>query len=37
MNWKPMHVLSGVSASVGAVMLPAGPENGDRDHQLGPI
>ena len=27
-NWKPMHVLSGVSASVGAVMLPAGAENG---------
>jgi branched-chain amino acid transport system substrate-binding protein len=28
MNWKPMHVLSGVSASVSAVMLPAGAENG---------
>ncbi|HEY0182785.1 MAG TPA: ABC transporter substrate-binding protein [Rhodopila sp.] len=28
MNWKPLHVLSGVSVSVGAVMLPAGPENG---------
>jgi len=28
MNWKPMHVLSGVSVSVGAVMLPAGAENG---------
>jgi branched-chain amino acid transport system substrate-binding protein len=28
MNWKPMHVLSGVSVSVGAVMNPAGPENG---------
>ena len=28
MNWKPMHILSGVSASVGAVMNPAGPENG---------
>jgi branched-chain amino acid transport system substrate-binding protein len=27
-NWRPMHVLSGVSASVGAVMLPAGAENG---------
>jgi len=27
-NWKPMHLLSGVSASVGAVMLPAGVENG---------
>ncbi|HEY0182173.1 MAG TPA: ABC transporter substrate-binding protein [Rhodopila sp.] len=28
MNWKPVHVLSGVSVSVGAVMLPAGAENG---------
>jgi branched-chain amino acid transport system substrate-binding protein len=28
MNWKPLHVLSGVSSSVGAVMIPAGPENG---------
>jgi branched-chain amino acid transport system substrate-binding protein len=28
MNWKPMHVVSGVSVSVGAVMIPAGPENG---------
>jgi branched-chain amino acid transport system substrate-binding protein len=28
MKWKPMHVLSGVSVSVGAVMIPAGPENG---------
>jgi branched-chain amino acid transport system substrate-binding protein len=28
MNWKVMHVLSGVSVSVGAVMIPAGPENG---------
>ncbi|HQT77787.1 MAG TPA: ABC transporter substrate-binding protein [Rhodopila sp.] len=28
MNWKPMHILSGVSVSVGAVMIPAGPENG---------
>jgi branched-chain amino acid transport system substrate-binding protein len=28
MNWKPLHVLSGVAVSVGAVMLPAGPENG---------
>jgi branched-chain amino acid transport system substrate-binding protein len=27
-NWKPMHVLSGVSASVGTVMLPGGAENG---------
>ncbi len=26
MNWKPMHVLTGVSVSVGAVMQPAGPE-----------
>ena len=28
MNWKPLHILSGVSVSVGAVMEPAGPENG---------
>ncbi len=28
MNWKPLHILSGVSVSVGAVMNPAGPENG---------
>ena len=28
MRWKPLHILSGVSVSVGAVMLPAGPENG---------
>ncbi|HEX2939416.1 MAG TPA: ABC transporter substrate-binding protein [Rhodopila sp.] len=28
MGWKPMHILSGVSVSVGAVMLPAGAENG---------
>ena len=28
MNWKPLHVLTGVSVSVGAVMIPAGPENG---------
>ncbi|WP_428484178.1 ABC transporter substrate-binding protein [Rhodopila sp.] len=28
MRWKPLHVLTGVSASVGAVMIPAGPENG---------
>jgi branched-chain amino acid transport system substrate-binding protein len=28
MNWKPLHVLSGVSVSVGAVMIPAGPANG---------
>jgi branched-chain amino acid transport system substrate-binding protein len=28
MNWKPMHILTGVSISVGAVMNPAGPENG---------
>jgi branched-chain amino acid transport system substrate-binding protein len=28
MNWKPLHILSGVSVSVGAVMIPAGPENG---------
>lgn len=28
MNWQPLHILSGVSVSVGAVMIPAGPENG---------
>jgi branched-chain amino acid transport system substrate-binding protein len=28
MRWKPLHILSGVSVSVGAVMIPAGPENG---------
>jgi branched-chain amino acid transport system substrate-binding protein len=28
MKWKPLHILSGVSVSVGAVMIPAGPENG---------
>jgi branched-chain amino acid transport system substrate-binding protein len=28
MNWKPLHILSLVSTSVGAVMIPAGPENG---------
>jgi branched-chain amino acid transport system substrate-binding protein len=28
MSWKPMHILSGVSVSVGAVMQPAGPDNG---------
>jgi branched-chain amino acid transport system substrate-binding protein len=28
MNWKPLHVLTGVSVSVAAVMTPAGPENG---------
>ena len=28
MNWKPLHLLTNVSASVGAVMIPAGPENG---------
>jgi branched-chain amino acid transport system substrate-binding protein len=27
MRWKPLHILSGVSVSVGAVMIPAGPEN----------
>ena len=27
MQWKPLHVLTGVSVSVGAVMNPAGPEN----------
>ena len=28
LNWKPLHVLTKASASVGAVMIPAGPENG---------
>ena len=28
MNWKPLHVMTGVSVSVAAVMIPAGPENG---------
>ncbi len=28
MGWKPLHILTGVSVSVGAVMLPAGAENG---------
>jgi branched-chain amino acid transport system substrate-binding protein len=28
MAWKPLHILTDVSVSVGAVMLPAGPENG---------
>ncbi len=28
MRWKPLHVLTGVAVSVGAVMIPAGPENG---------
>ena len=27
-NWKPLHYLNNVSNSVGAVMVPAGPENG---------
>lgn len=27
-NWKPLHYLNSVSNSVGAVMSPAGPENG---------
>jgi branched-chain amino acid transport system substrate-binding protein len=27
-GWKPMHFLSNVSSSVGAVMKPAGPEKG---------
>ncbi len=26
-NWKPLHYLNSVSASVGAVIVPAGPEN----------
>jgi branched-chain amino acid transport system substrate-binding protein len=28
MNWKPLHLLSNVSTSVGAVMEPAGAEHG---------
>ena len=28
LGWKPVHYLNSVSASVGAVMVPAGPENG---------
>ena len=28
LGWKPMHFMSNVSASVGAVMIPAGPEKG---------
>ena len=28
MNWKPLHFMTNVSISVGAVMKPAGPENG---------
>ena len=28
LGWKPVHYLTSVSASVGAVMVPAGPENG---------
>ncbi len=28
MNWKPMHFLTNVSISVGAVMKPAGEQNG---------
>jgi branched-chain amino acid transport system substrate-binding protein len=28
MQWRPLHVLTGVSVSVGAVMVPAGVENG---------
>ena len=28
LGWKPLHYLNSVSASVGAVMVPAGPENG---------
>ena len=27
-GWKPTHYLNSVSASVGSVMIPAGPENG---------
>jgi branched-chain amino acid transport system substrate-binding protein len=28
MNWKPLHLLTNISVSVGAVMIPAGAENG---------
>jgi len=28
LNWKPMFIMTNVSISVGAVMTPAGPENG---------
>ncbi len=28
MQWKPLHILTGVAVSVAAVMIPAGPENG---------
>jgi branched-chain amino acid transport system substrate-binding protein len=28
LNWKPTFFLSNVAISVGAVMTPAGPENG---------
>ena len=28
LNWKPLHMLTNVSTSVGAVMQPAGAENG---------
>jgi branched-chain amino acid transport system substrate-binding protein len=28
MNWKPLHLLTNISISVGAVMVPAGAENG---------
>ena len=28
LGWKPMHVMTNVSVSVGAVMIPAGPERG---------
>ncbi len=28
MNWRPMHVLTRAAAYAGAVMIPAGPENG---------
>src|SRR4029078_4585727 len=28
MNWKPLHLLTNVSTSVGAVMEPAGGERG---------
>ena len=33
LGWKPMFFMTNVSISVGAVMNPAGPENGDRHDQ----
>ena len=34
-GWRPLHYLTNVSISVGAVMEPAGPETRHRDHRLG--